>query len=48
MKPSDVAAAVFDALEAGEYELLVDEMTRKVHSALSQPVTALYPLLAAS
>ena len=44
-KPADVAAAVFDALEAGENEVLVDEMTRKVHAALSQPVTALYPSL---
>ena len=45
-KPADVVAAVFDALEAGEYEVLVDEMTKKVHAALSQPVTALYPALA--
>jgi NAD(P)-dependent dehydrogenase (short-subunit alcohol dehydrogenase family) len=47
-KPSDVAAAVFDALESGEHEVLIDETTRRVHSALSQPVTALYPPLAAS
>ena len=47
-KPSDVAAAVFDALESGEHEALIDEMTRRVHGALSQPVTALYPPLAAS
>jgi NAD(P)-dependent dehydrogenase (short-subunit alcohol dehydrogenase family) len=45
-KPSDVVAAVFDALEAGQDEVLTDEMTRKVHAALSQPVTALYPALA--
>jgi NAD(P)-dependent dehydrogenase (short-subunit alcohol dehydrogenase family) len=45
-KPSDVAAATFDALEAGEHEVLVDELTNKVHSALSAPVTALYPTLA--
>jgi len=45
-KPSDVVAAVFDALEAGENEVLVDETTRKVRAALSQPVTALYPSLA--
>jgi NAD(P)-dependent dehydrogenase (short-subunit alcohol dehydrogenase family) len=47
-QPSAVAAAVFDALESGEYELLTDEMTRKVHGALALPVTALYPALAAS
>ncbi|MEV4267744.1 SDR family oxidoreductase [Kribbella sp. NPDC049584] len=45
-KPADVVAAVYDALNAGEHELLVDEMTKKVHSALSAPVTALYPALA--
>ncbi|MGH3226155.1 MAG: short-chain dehydrogenase, partial [Streptosporangiaceae bacterium] len=46
-KPADVASAIFDALEAGENEVLVDAMTKKVHAALSQPVTALYPALAA-
>ncbi|MFJ5264969.1 SDR family oxidoreductase [Streptomyces sp. NPDC088387] len=45
-KPSDVATAIYDAVEAGDNELLVDEMTTKVHSALSAPVTALYPALA--
>src|SRR5215470_15877801 len=44
-KPADVADVVFDALEAGEHEVLVDEMTKRVHAALSQPVTALYPSL---
>jgi len=44
-KPADVAVAIFDALEAGEQEVLVDELTRKVRSALSAPVTALYPAL---
>ena len=45
-KPADVVAAVFDALEAGEDEVLVDEMTKKVRAALAQPVAALYPALA--
>lgn len=45
-KPADVVAAVYDALEAGEHEVLVDELTKRVHAALSQPVTALYPALA--
>ncbi|MDP9843631.1 SDR family oxidoreductase [Streptosporangium lutulentum] len=45
-QPSDVVASVFDALEAGENEVLVDETTKGVHAALSQPVTALYPALA--
>jgi NAD(P)-dependent dehydrogenase (short-subunit alcohol dehydrogenase family) len=45
-KPADVAAAIFDALEAGENEVLTDETARRVHAALCQPVTALYPSLA--
>jgi len=45
--PADVVSAVYNALEAGEHELLVDEMTKNVHAALAQPVTALYPALAA-
>jgi NAD(P)-dependent dehydrogenase (short-subunit alcohol dehydrogenase family) len=46
-KPADVISVVYDALEAGEDELLVDDTTRRVHAALSAPVTALYPALAA-
>ncbi|HEX6454627.1 MAG TPA: SDR family oxidoreductase [Trebonia sp.] len=46
-KPADVVAAVYDALEAGEFEVIVDDTTKKVHAALAQPVTALYPQLAA-
>ncbi|GII56573.1 short-chain dehydrogenase [Planotetraspora thailandica] len=45
-KPADVVDAILAALEAGEHEVLVDEMTKKVHAALAQPVTALYPALA--
>ena len=41
--PAAVAGAVYDAVEAGDPELLVDDLTRKVHSALSGTVTALYP-----
>jgi hypothetical protein len=44
--PADIADAVYDALEAGEYELLTDEMAAKVHGALAAPVSALYPALA--
>ncbi|MFJ6088017.1 SDR family NAD(P)-dependent oxidoreductase [Streptomyces sp. NPDC092369] len=46
LAPSDVAAAIFDAVEAGDHELIVDELTTQVHTALSAPVTALYPALA--
>jgi NAD(P)-dependent dehydrogenase (short-subunit alcohol dehydrogenase family) len=45
-KPADVVAAIFDALEAGENEVLVDAMTKKVRAALAAPVEALYPSLA--
>lgn len=45
-KPADVAAAVYDALEAGEHEVLVGDLVKKVHGGLAQPVTALYPALA--
>ncbi|MFD3524584.1 SDR family oxidoreductase [Streptomyces sp. NPDC058653] len=44
-KVADVVASIFDALVAGEDEVLVDKMTERVHAALSQPLTALYPSL---
>ncbi len=44
--PAAIADAVYDALGAGEYELLTDETATKVHGALAAPVTALYPALA--
>jgi NAD(P)-dependent dehydrogenase (short-subunit alcohol dehydrogenase family) len=36
--PGQVAAAVFDSVERGEHEVLVDEVTRRVKAALSGPV----------
>lgn len=36
--PSRVAAAVFDGVEAGDTEVLVDEVTRRVKAALAGPV----------
>ncbi|MGQ4475213.1 hypothetical protein [Streptomyces sp. SAS_276] len=45
-QPSDVAAAILDAVGTGENELIIDGLTTKVHHALSVPVTALYPALA--
>ncbi|MFJ1460673.1 SDR family oxidoreductase [Nocardia sp. N2S4-5] len=36
--PSQVAAAVFDGVEAGDTEVLVDEVTRLVKAALAGPV----------
>jgi NAD(P)-dependent dehydrogenase (short-subunit alcohol dehydrogenase family) len=46
--PADVASAVYAAVESGDYELIFDEMTQKVHGGLAAPVTALYPALASS
>ncbi|WP_326566205.1 SDR family oxidoreductase [Amycolatopsis rhabdoformis] len=45
-KPADVVTAVFDALEAGEHEVLVDDLTKQVKAGLAADVTALYPALA--
>ena len=41
--PAAVAGKIYDAIEAGDPELLVDDMTKKVHSALAGSVTDLYP-----
>jgi hypothetical protein len=44
--PRDVVAAIYDGLEAGDYEVLADDVSRWVKQNLSQPLTALYPELA--
>lgn len=41
--PADVVAAIWDAVAAGETEVLVDEVSRTVKAALSGPLSALYP-----
>jgi len=43
LTPADLAGQVFDALEAGRFEVLADEQTRQVRAGLAQPVEALYP-----
>jgi len=43
--PSDVARATLDALEAGQHEVLADEVSRQVRAQLSGPLTSLYPSL---
>jgi NAD(P)-dependent dehydrogenase (short-subunit alcohol dehydrogenase family) len=43
--PRDVAEATLDALEAGQHELLADELSRRVRAQLSGPLTAIYPSL---
>ncbi|PJJ71276.1 short-subunit dehydrogenase [Diaminobutyricimonas aerilata] len=44
--PDDIVAAIFDGLEAGDYEVLADEASRATKAALSAPLEALYPALA--
>src|SRR3954451_19648645 len=41
--PGELVTTVYDAVEAGAYEVLADELTVQVKSALSGPVEALYP-----
>ena len=43
--PADIVAAVWDAVEAGEHEVLADEVSRNVRAGLSAPLSALYPSL---
>jgi NAD(P)-dependent dehydrogenase (short-subunit alcohol dehydrogenase family) len=45
MLPADLVRAVFDAVEADEYEVIADQLTAQVKAALSGPVEALYPEL---
>ena len=44
--PVEIVSAIVDGLEAGEHEVLADETSRRVKSALSSPLSALYPELA--
>ncbi len=44
--PVDIVAAILDGLEAGEHEVLADETSRRVKSALSSSLSVLYPELA--
>ena len=47
MQPADLVTKVYDAVEAGEYEVIGDALTAQVKAALSGPVEALYPELRA-
>ena len=44
--PADVVASIWDAVEAGDHEVLADQVSRDVRAALSNPVEVLYPTLA--
>lgn len=43
--PADLVRTVYDAVEAGEYEVLADETSVRLKAALSAPIEALYPQL---
>jgi len=45
--PVDVVRLALDGVEAGELEVLADDVSRQVKAGLSAPVEALYPQLAA-
>lgn len=43
--PADLVRQVFNAVEAEEFEVLADEGSKRVKSALAAPIEALYPQL---
>lgn len=46
--PADLVRTVFDAVQAGQYEVLADQTSVQLKAALSGPLDALYPQLAAT
>jgi NAD(P)-dependent dehydrogenase (short-subunit alcohol dehydrogenase family) len=48
LDPADVVRTAYDGIEAGEYEILVDELSRQVKRALAGPIESLYPQLDAA
>ncbi|WP_411088699.1 SDR family oxidoreductase [Streptomyces sp. 061-3] len=44
-QPADLVRIVFEAVEAGEYEVLADETSVHLKAALSAPLDAVYPQL---
>lgn len=46
--PTVIVAAIWDAVDAGEHEVLADQISRDVRAGLSAPLVALYPGLAAA
>lgn len=44
--PAALVAAVFDATEAGQFEVLADDTSRQLKAGLSAPLEAVYPQLA--
>jgi NAD(P)-dependent dehydrogenase (short-subunit alcohol dehydrogenase family) len=46
--PAGVAALALDGVQAGDFEVLADELSRNVQAGLAHGVAALYPQLAAT
>lgn len=46
LAPADVVRDAYDGIEADEYEILADDLSRQVKAGLAAPITALYPQLA--
>ena len=46
--PAELVSTVFDAVEAGEYEVLADDTSVNLKAGLSAPIDAFYPQLAAT
>jgi len=45
MRPADLVAKVFDAVENDVFEVVADELSAHVKAGLSAPLEALYPEL---
>ncbi|MCU1412802.1 MAG: short-chain dehydrogenase [Microbacteriaceae bacterium] len=41
--PADIVRTAYDGLEAGEHEVLADELSKQVKQGLAGPIGALYP-----
>jgi NAD(P)-dependent dehydrogenase (short-subunit alcohol dehydrogenase family) len=44
--PAVIVAAIYDGLEAGDHEVLADDVSRQVKAGLAAPLSALYPEVA--
>lgn len=48
LDPSDVVRSAYDGIEAGDFEILADDLSAQVKAGLAGPIEALYPQLARS
>ncbi|WP_029538998.1 MULTISPECIES: SDR family oxidoreductase [unclassified Rhodococcus (in: high G+C Gram-positive bacteria)] len=48
LDPAELVRTVFDAVQAGEYEVLADETSAQLKAGLSAPIDTLYPQLKAA